>query len=136
MSDPIVIIHGVANHQEAPFLSEVKTLQTKLGASRKLIPVFWGDLGGKSADISDSLPKFEDGQWQVRSLETGTPEAVEEEVRSQLGGRKTMQERVAAIASVAADSPEEVRSGGDELSQAIAEALESTAYLKFVDDEK
>jgi hypothetical protein len=136
MLEPIVVIHGVANHEEAPFLTEVAELQTKIGSDRKLIPVFWGDLGGKSVDISDCLPKFADGQWQVRSLEAATPAQAEEEVRSQLGGKKAMSERVAVIASVAAPSSEEVRGGNDELSLAIAEALEQTAYLKFVDDER
>src|SRR5712691_1609595 len=101
MPEPIVIIHGVANHEEAAFLAEVAKLQTKLGSSRKLIPVFWGDLGGKSVDISDCLPQLADGKWQVRSLEAAIPAQAEEEVRSLLGGRRAMSERVAVIASVA-----------------------------------
>lgn len=96
MSEPVVVIHGVANRDKQPFLDGVKRLQAKIGNLGTLVPVFWGDLGGQSTDIADSLPKFEGGEWTVRSVDLG-PSADPEILRSELGGEKSNEERAAFI---------------------------------------
>ena len=135
MSEPVVVIHGVANRDKQPFLDGVKRLQARIADLGTLVPVFWGDLGGQSTDIADSLPKFDGGEWTVRSLELG-PSADPELLRTELGGEKSNEERAASICAAAVPGSEIVRGNGSaRLQRLIEEELAQTHYLRFVDDE-
>ena len=67
---PVLVVHGIANHDRVEFESHVTKLQTAISKDLpdvQLVPVFWGDLGGQSQDISDCLPLLKDGQWTTRA---------------------------------------------------------------------
>ncbi|MDH0090314.1 hypothetical protein N7373_02560 [Achromobacter mucicolens] len=67
MIEPVLIIHGVNNHDYAPFAQRVRQLQHSLGPGVRLIPAHWGDQGGLSTNLEDCLPVFRDGEWNVRA---------------------------------------------------------------------
>ena len=63
MNPPILVVHGIANHDQAAFEKTVATLSVQLknktGQEWPLIPVFWGDLGGNVTPyIEDLLPRL------------------------------------------------------------------------------
>lgn len=63
MNSPILVVHGIANHDKNAFEETVATLSAKLEAKTSqqwpLIPVFWGDLGGNVTPyIEDLLPRL------------------------------------------------------------------------------
>ena len=72
MSEPVFVIHGVATHNEADFNKTVEALSQKLGGPWQLIPVFWGDLGGKADAINDTFPNMDALSTGVRSDDAGT----------------------------------------------------------------
>ena len=76
MTEPILVLHGVNNHELTPFLEQVSALQRAVGPDAHLLPVHWGDLGGQSQDLADCLPLYSDGRWGVRS-ESGEIRALE-----------------------------------------------------------
>jgi len=140
MPEPILIIHGVANHEEAPFLACVQELQSKLGAQWELLPVFWGDLGGVSTDINDCLPIMQSGRWQVRSLSGSS--FVQPLTRADAGPGDTKNEVRSAIIAKATVEGNSVRSAvgvaNADVEKRVADAarteLPSTKVLQFVDD--
>lgn len=140
MPEPILIIHGVANHEEAPFLACVRALQEKLGAEWELLPVFWGDLGGASTDINDCLPTMQDGRWQVRSI--NGPSFVQPLTRADIGPGDVKNDVRSAIIAKATVNGNKVRSavGVDNaaVEQRVADTarveLPTTKVLQFVDD--
>ena len=62
MSDqrPILVIHGVANHDKNAFEQRVAEFNQKINqgsaASWVFTPVFWGDLGAEGEGIEDTIP--------------------------------------------------------------------------------
>ena len=62
MSDgrPVLVIHGVANHDKNLFEHRVAELNRRVNAgcatSWRFIPVFWGDLGAVQEGIEDTIP--------------------------------------------------------------------------------
>lgn len=138
MTEPVLIIHGVANHTPEPFLESVAALQRQLDdlqgdAKWKLIPVFWGDLGGKSQDIGDCLPVLRDGQWTVRAGEAALPTPIRDDLGS---GRLTNAERAAIIVNAPPET--NVRAAEATASPAlvysVTEALDETRILQYIDD--
>jgi hypothetical protein len=131
---PILVVHGIANHDKAEFEQRVSTLQSAIHTELpdvKLIPVYWGDLGGASKDIIDSLPQFAHGQWTTRAaaeiLSSG-PTGIE--VRAE----PMNNEKRAALISGSALSAELVRSEPDATTAAIAAALDQTTHLQKIND--
>ncbi len=55
-SDPVIVIHGVATRDRARFVATVAALEQALGGARRLVPVFWGDLGVPRNVIDEVLP--------------------------------------------------------------------------------
>ena len=132
MTEPVLIIHGVANHEEAPFLENVAALQGRLSSDLKLIPVFWGKSGGQTRHLEDCLPVFSEGEWQVRA------HAREESqfIPAAFGeGRLSQTERTRMIVA-AADPVIAVRSGDAALriERATTEALDESSVLRYIDD--
>ncbi|APW39253.1 hypothetical protein RD110_20230 [Rhodoferax koreense] len=82
MTEPILVIHGVNNHDFPPFQKQVDQLQQILGQGKRLVPVYWGDLGGQSTDLADCLPAFSDGEWHVRADEGASPSLSPQAVRA------------------------------------------------------
>ncbi|MGW6902549.1 hypothetical protein ACWGF2_39145 [Streptomyces sp. NPDC054919] len=54
MSDPVFVVHGVANRDGAGFTAAVKALQSATGIAME--PVYWGDLGAEDRFIAATLP--------------------------------------------------------------------------------
>ncbi len=54
--EPILVVHGIANRSREGFLAQCEWLQEQVGDRYKLIDVYWGDLGGISNGLVDSLP--------------------------------------------------------------------------------
>lgn len=130
MRKPVLVVHGVANHDKPDFESRVATLGNAIKADLPnvdLIPVFWGDLGGRSQDISDCLPILQDGHWTTRAEDVfALAPGGEELVRA--GAGLTNEERAQLIAGSVG-----VR-GEDAKEAEISSALGSTEYLQLIDD--
>jgi hypothetical protein len=56
MTEPVLVVHGVANRNPDAFAAQVSELGHKIGPRWRLIPVFWGDLGGQDLNVEDTLP--------------------------------------------------------------------------------
>jgi hypothetical protein len=58
---PVLVIHGVANHDKAAFEQRVAEFNQRVNAgavtSWRFIPVFWGDLGAVEEGIEDTIPR-------------------------------------------------------------------------------
>ncbi|MGW0994544.1 hypothetical protein ACWD5V_14755 [Streptomyces sp. NPDC002523] len=54
MTDPVFVIHGVANRDRDGFTAAVAALQAATGIS--MMPVYWGDLGADERFVSAALP--------------------------------------------------------------------------------
>lgn len=139
MHNPVFIIHGVANYTREPFEASVAQLQKDLDAKKKdhwrLIPVFWGDLGGQSQDITDCLPDYKDGAWIVRSEEVDT--LLPTPVRADLGsGQLTNRDRAKILVAPAGEDELVVRGTGRqaELLDIVSDALSETKVLQYIDD--
>ena len=131
---PVLVVHGIANHDKVEFEQRVTTLQNTIHAhlpAVQLIPVFWGDLGGRSEDICDCLPQLKDGQWTTRAEGILSISATGTEVRAE---PKLRNEERASIITESATSAELVRSEPDMTTTAITEALDHTDYLQKIDD--
>ncbi|WP_299760967.1 hypothetical protein [uncultured Pontibacter sp.] len=134
MPEPVLIVHGVANHTAEPFLKSVEELQKQIDPKWKLIPVFWGNLGGKSQDISDCLPILIDGKWTVRAIEDHIPTPI----RGDLGHGMLSNKQRATIIVETKPKIAVRRSNSQKnrlLVNVVAEALEETRILQYVDDE-
>jgi hypothetical protein len=131
---PVLVVHGIANHDRAKFESHVRELETTISKDLpevQLIPVFWGDLGGQSKDISDCLPLLKDGQWTTRAEGVFSIPPVGQEVR---GEPILNNDQRAAIIAGSAMSTELVRNEPDATKAALAEALRHTDHLQKIDD--
>lgn len=51
-----LVVHGVANRSADDFKATVQRLQHRAGDGWRLLEVYWGDLGGVSEGLADSLP--------------------------------------------------------------------------------
>jgi hypothetical protein len=131
---PVLVIHGIATHDKVEFEKRVTDLRSTIHAQLpgvQLIPVFWGDLGGRSEDISDCLPQLKDGQWTTRSDGLLSISATGQKVRAE---PKLSNEERASVIMRSATSAEIVRSQPDATTTAITEALGRTGYLQKIDD--
>ena len=131
---PVLVVHGIANHDRAEFEQRVTTLQNTIHSDLpavQLIPVFWGDLGGRSEDIGDCLPQLVNGLWTTRAEGVLSISATGREVRAE--PRLTNEER-ASIMIRSATSGELVRSEPDTITNAITKALGHTDHLRTIDD--
>jgi hypothetical protein len=146
MSEPVLVVHGVANHDPEQFKRTVAALQARVGERFKLIEVFWGDLGGVSNGLKDSLPVIFPRIDVTRGGEEG--EAFFELVQAQrdalMGTEVTRAEETAVIdalyrstlqaGGVAQAGAQDTRGGDDDLREALAEQVPATRYLKQLHD--
>lgn len=139
MTEPILIIHGVNNHDFAPFAKQVDNLQQMLGPGKRLIPVYWGELGGQSTDLVDCLPAYTDGEWHVRADADAAPVLNPRAMRAIVGPGGTLDN--ASRADLVSDQVQQaslVRSTPGVLPQqvrdTVASELDTTQVLQYVDD--
>ena len=52
----MLVIHGIGTRDETSFRAEVAGLEAALGPQVRLIPVYWGDMGGPSRPLEEILP--------------------------------------------------------------------------------
>jgi uncharacterized protein (UPF0218 family) len=131
---PVLVVHGIANHDRAEFESHVTKLQIAISKDLpdvQLVPVFWGDLGGQSQDISDCLPLLKVGQWATRAEGILSIPPVGLEVR---GEPILNNDQRASIIAGSVMSAELVRTEPHATKAAIAEALRHTDHLQRIDD--
>jgi hypothetical protein len=53
---PVLVIHGIGTRDEATYRADVSALNEALGDQVRLIPVYWGDMGGPSQPLDTVLP--------------------------------------------------------------------------------
>ncbi|BCM91428.1 hypothetical protein IAD21_03300 [Abditibacteriota bacterium] len=147
MKIPILVVHGIANHDQTAFNHTVADLATKVNAEQmnwQMVPVFWGDLGGHIDEeaIADMLPNLEaevsppDSQSLARYI---TPAATQQDAFAIDGASDNKVDLIVASAfdnsavlvatqgmdAVDADTP---------LRDAVQEKLPETRYLQFLND--
>lgn len=146
MSEPVIVIHGVATHQADAFNQTVEDLQqrfvNKYGGSWNFIPVFWGDLGGQKQDITDTIPVVSD--TGVRSSEQTLNKEIIEVLLAGPPEPDSIREDPAelivrgALSVSDQDTPTSVRGSSYEetLRLAVQTELPKTAVLQYVQDPK
>ena len=139
MTEPILIVHGVNTHDFAPFAKQIDKLQQLLKSGQRLIPVYWGDLGGQSTDLADCLPTLTDGRWQVRADDDAIQVLDPQAVRAIVGPTRALDnaeranlvsgqvQQTSLVRSVPGVQPEQVR-------DAVAGELGTTQVLQYIDD--
>lgn len=158
-AEPILVVHGIANHDPEPFQQAVAALQARVGKRYRLIDVAWGDLGGSWDGLRDTLPDVLAHRPDTRG-ETVRNEglAVGDDIldaqaffaalqagRQALMGahatRASQQNVVDALyretlraAAVPAPTTFETRAGADDLYQTLSEAIPATRFLANVED--
>jgi hypothetical protein len=144
MSEPVLVVHGVANHDLEHFKERVDALQKRVGARFELIPVFWGDLGGQFTGLSDTLPVLFPHLDATRAGAEDTEAffgLVQEQRAALMGAELTRGAEAAVVdalhaatlqAAGAQPAGMQVTRGDDALHQALSEQVPSTRYLKQV----
>lgn len=146
MPEPVLVVHGVANRDEPAFEALVADLGERLRLpSRRLVPVYWGDLGAKLDGLADTIPGREGAS--VRAPGAIPPEdaaaalgllagpdaagvrAATEEARAQIAGDGFEQR--------ARTSPESLVRAEDagDLRVELEQAWVDSSWLKLISDE-
>jgi hypothetical protein len=144
MTEPVLVVHGVANRSRKAFEAQVSELGRKIDAHWQLIPVFWGDLGGQNVDVADTLPLM---RAAIRAEAIGIDPALVEAI---LGGVAAADARAATRATAdpesaildgvnhgargAAGVPTRAPDEVDAIRQAIGDELPNTRYLRLIRD--
>lgn len=132
MAEPVLVVHGVANRDPEAFNQTVAKLQATMGDNWKLIPVFWGDIAGQNADITDCLPVLEEGQFAARSAAM-IPRML---AVAPSGTALTNQHRARLMAGAPTTMAMAMQPMANRKVQIIAEELDNTRFLKQIDDEE
>ena len=136
MAEPVLVVHGVANRDEAQFEAQVRDLNRRVGVNFDFIPVFWGNLGASVNGIADTLPTITDV----------VPGLLDDLLRERSGSgalRATSIDAkmivIGAAQNALAPTPAGVQSLGQaqsaEVALAIRQAWDSTKFLKTINDE-
>lgn len=116
---PLLVVHGVGNRSIEAFDKTTQFLRDKLKARHQLINLFWGDLGGVSEGLADTLPSI-------------FPEALDADEHHTRSGAETQENAVDAIyAKVSGGN--QVRSQ-PEVRSTIEDAVAESTFIKHVDD--
>lgn len=146
MSEPVLVVHGVANHDPEQFKRTVATLQERVGDRFRLIEVFWGDLGGISSGLRDSLPVLFPRIDTTRGASEGEAffGLVQAQREALMGVELTRADEEAVVdalyrstlhaGGVAEASVQDTRGGDDDLREALSEQLPATRFLKTLHD--
>jgi hypothetical protein len=144
MSEPILVVHGIANHDPIRFSNTVALLQQQIGERYQLIEVFWGDLGGVSKGLRDALPVLFPKEESTRgeSEDEVFFDLLQTERQKLMGAELTRGDdaviegiyRSAVLANGGNVPSELTRGDDDDLRQTLAEVIPSTRYLKALRD--
>lgn len=149
MNRTLLVVHGVANRDKAVFQASVEALAARLrsavpGNSYRLVPAFWGDLGGQDAHLARSLPPLlgEDvraGDEQdlfIENVFRARSELQRHAVRSQGEAAERIADAAESASATAPQGGYATRSAGDPeaLRAAIVDAVAQTRFLREVRD--
>jgi hypothetical protein len=146
MSEPVLVVHGIANHDADQFKATVASLQRSVSDRFRLIEVFWGDLGGESEGLADSLPVLFPQADTTRGDGEGAAflellQAQRVELMGQMLTRAEDTSVVEALYAATIDAaglslpaPEVTRGDNDALKEALVEALPGTQHLRTIRD--
>lgn len=151
MSDPVFVIHGVANRDRVGFENQVVALARAMNGSVDMRPVYWGDLGADDRWVRRTVPDARinhhsndqeiRGDAQEYLVETLLAPLAQSEIRD--GNER---ERLAVLTAAALGGFEQRLASGDEIrdgtepvaaatvSATIAEQWPSTTWLRLVSD--
>ena len=141
MIEPILVIHGVANHDEAVFKAGVALLQKSL-SEYSLKEVFWGDLGGNEKGLVDSLPIIFPGMASTRGADgIDLFSDALQRVDSQLGIERVRSENeiigqiiTGALGSVQAAVTRVRTEADNEMEKSITKSVPTTTHIKQIKD--
>ena len=148
MTQPVLVVHGVAVRDRAGFESTVSRLNQGIGDSYRLVPVFWGDLGAQDAAIEVTVPPSARGLGAADAVpeEAALAAILSTEAREnhgvRTGGSAAQVERITQTAQAQAAGPtspgEHVRGAQPfptvDVREAVASALSATRYLRLAHD--
>lgn len=126
MSKPLLIVHGIGNRSRTQFEKTTEYLRNKLGGDRKVIHVFWGDIGGIGEDLEVTLPGLmpadgPDGR-ETRSVQASATLDPASIIAGRVTGPDASGNQVRSV-------PVDQKIDAD-----IRAAVQGTAYLKEMDD--
>lgn len=143
MAAPVLVVHGVNNRSREEFQEQVTALQAAVGARWRLIPVYWGDLAAKEADILYTVPKPEWEGFGGRSLDGAEDVLADEDPADEPLGRggdlatASDAERKEILAQAILDSLDQGGARGlddeEQVRAAIDEQWPHTRYLQHVE---
>lgn len=163
MTEPLLVVHGIANRDPADFDRTLNTLRERLEFRYEPIPVFWGDLGGISAGLKDSLPMIfprsaiargEGAGRESTRDDEGPPEGddarrffelLQQQRTELMGGHllradedavaEALYQRTLEAAGAMAPLPShQVTRGRNDLHDVLTEAVGKSVYLRHVHD--
>lgn len=147
MVEPVLVVHGIANHDAAKFKETVEALQERIGPSYRLIDVFWGDLGGISDGLRHTLPVLFPHDQETRGASEsevflGILQTQRQKLMPQESVRGRTDESVAQLIYLATLKAPDIAlatafstRGDDDLYSALVEEIPNTAHLKQLRDE-
>ncbi len=119
---PLLVVHGVGNRSEEEFRKATAFLRDKLASHHRLVNVFWGDMGGCSAGLTDTLPSLfpgERNEQETRAGDAATQALVVEAIHARVDG--------VAGHGVRSSAPRSTK-------DAIEVAVAGSVYVKQIDD--
>lgn len=143
MSEPVLVVHGVANHDADRFRHSIEGLQARFGNRHRLIDVFWGDLGGIAKGLKDTLPALfpqaaemmragdDEAQFQELFVAERLSLMTEENTRA---GDQAIADAIYEAAAGQAGGTIPTRAD-DDLHRALVEAIAGTRYLRHLHNE-
>jgi len=144
LSEPVLVIHGVANRDREAFTRQVEELQASVGRQWKFIPTFWGHLGAEVHGITDTIPEIEG--VEVRAMRGAPASAVAASllrgvpagplVRS---GRNAVEIVAQAAVAVIGQPPSATGVRAEEVTEAIQTAIQQhwsdTRWLQLLESQ-
>lgn len=132
MNYPMFVIHGVANRDPDDFEKTVSKLQERVGDRWELFPVFWGDLGGETEGLFDTL--FDVSSDIYSSGITDDWLTLTKDIDSTVRSDNHQIEIILEGASIELGDSSEVRSSSDIriISTVIREEMPKTHTLKHI----
>ncbi|MDG9927380.1 MULTISPECIES: hypothetical protein [unclassified Pseudomonas] len=131
-AEPLLVVHGIANRSHEDFLAQCSWLQEQVGERYKLIDVYWGDLGGISDGLVDSLPAiFPFSEEGVDFHEHLT------RARALMDGSKPAAQAIAARVTGELPAQGSIRVRADpqtDVHEAIREAVAQSTFVKDLTD--
>lgn len=147
MSETVLVVHGVNNHDAERFAAEVDALQDWLGGHLALKNVFWGDLGGIGHGLEDTLPPRSgptrgagEVAWDAYFAQQREVLAAVAEATRAAGGPApdALAEALYRGATGQPPAPAQAQDlatrAGDDLLDVLRQALPETRYLRTLQD--